>query len=117
MVGKKLTTILTDQDVAMAKALAFQWPQTSHRLCIWHLYQNVAKDLSVVFKRFREFSKDFSRCIYDYEEEKEFLQAWHEMLEKYDLQSNNWLKRMFSLKEKWALVYDRDTFCINMTIT
>ncbi|XP_052189986.1 protein FAR1-RELATED SEQUENCE 5-like [Diospyros lotus] len=117
MVGKKPMIILTDQDAAMAKALSFQWPQTSHRPCIWHLYQNAAKHLSVVFERFREFSKDFSRCIYDYEEEKEFLQAWHEMLEKYNLQSNNWLKRMFSLKEKWALVYGRDMFCADMMTT
>ena len=68
MSGKRPKTILTDQDAAMAKALAFQWPETSHRLCIWHLYQNASKHLSGVFERFREFAKDFSICIYEEED-------------------------------------------------
>ena len=101
----------------MAKALAFQWPETSHRLFIWHLYQNAAKHLGGVFERFREFAKDFSRCIYDYEEEDDFYRAWNEMLEKYELQDNDWLKRMLCLEKKWALVYGRETFCADMTTT
>ncbi|XP_048332781.1 protein FAR1-RELATED SEQUENCE 5-like [Ziziphus jujuba] len=50
--GKKSKTILTDQDPAMEKALTSQWPETCHRLCIWHLYQNAAKHLSGVFAKF-----------------------------------------------------------------
>ncbi|PIN02027.1 hypothetical protein CDL12_25461 [Handroanthus impetiginosus] len=81
-------TIVFDQDVAMAKALAVKWPKTCHRLCIWHIYQNAAIHPSNIFSRFTSFSKDFSSCIYDYDEEEEFLNAWHEMLEKYRLQTN-----------------------------
>ncbi|KAK0581986.1 hypothetical protein LWI29_020141 [Acer saccharum] len=91
MSGKKPKTILTDQDAAMAKALTIVWPETHHRLCIWHIYQNAAKNLSGVFERFREFAKDLSECIYEYEEEDEFLDAWEMMLEKYNLKSNEWL--------------------------
>nr|XP_048322795.1 protein FAR1-RELATED SEQUENCE 5-like [Ziziphus jujuba var. spinosa] len=117
MSGKKPKTILTDQDPAMAKALTSQWPETCHRLCIWHLYQNAAKHLSGVFAKFREFAKDFSSCIYDYEEEQEFFLAWNAMLEKYDLKDNDWIVRMFDLRKKWALVYGRETFCADMTTT
>ncbi|XP_057808447.1 protein FAR1-RELATED SEQUENCE 5-like [Salvia miltiorrhiza] len=39
------------------------------------------------------------------------------MLDKYALKENDWLKRLFSLKEKWALVYGRQMFCADMTIT
>ncbi|XP_020238849.1 protein FAR1-RELATED SEQUENCE 5 [Cajanus cajan] len=70
MSEKKPKTILTDQDAAMAKALALVWPETCHRLCIWHLYQNALKKLSIVFGKFQDFSKDFNKCIYEYEEEK-----------------------------------------------
>ena len=89
--GKKLKSIFTDQDVAMAKALASQWPETCHRLCIWHIYQNAAKQLSNVFEKFKDFTKDFSSCIYDYEDEEDFLNAWKNMLGKYNLKNNNWL--------------------------
>ncbi|XP_062088519.1 protein FAR1-RELATED SEQUENCE 5-like [Humulus lupulus] len=117
MSGKKPKTILTDQDAAMEKALESQWPETTHRLCIWHIYQNAAKNLSGVFQNFREFTKDFSSCIYDYDEKDVFIEAWNSMLEKYDLRDNKWLKKMFNLKEKWALVYGRETFCADMTTT
>ncbi|XP_062093608.1 protein FAR1-RELATED SEQUENCE 9-like [Humulus lupulus] len=117
MSGKKPKTILTDQDAAMEKALESQWPETTHRLCIWHIYQNAPKNLSGVFQNFREFTKDFSSCIYDYDEKDVFIEAWNSMLEKYDLRDNKWLKKMFNLKEKWALVYGRETFCADMTTT
>uniref|UniRef100_A0A803PZF9 SWIM-type domain-containing protein n=1 Tax=Cannabis sativa TaxID=3483 RepID=A0A803PZF9_CANSA len=57
MSWKKPKTILTDQDAAMAKALRSQWPETYHRLCIWHMYQNTAKHLSSVFERFQHFER------------------------------------------------------------
>ncbi|XP_020409148.1 protein FAR1-RELATED SEQUENCE 5 [Prunus persica] len=91
MSGKKPKSILTDQDVATSAALSLKWPETSHRLCIWHIYQNAAKHLSGVFEKFKDFSKDFSSCIYDYEDEDAFLNAWNSMLEKYTLVGNDWL--------------------------
>ncbi|GAA0164909.1 hypothetical protein LIER_20439 [Lithospermum erythrorhizon] len=39
------------------------------------------------------------------------------MVEKYDLQNNEWLKRLYDRKEKWASVYGRHTFCANMSVT
>ncbi|XP_026385057.1 protein FAR1-RELATED SEQUENCE 9-like [Papaver somniferum] len=117
MFGKKPKSIFTDQDAAMAKALASQWPESCHRLCIWHMFQNAAKHLSHEFHKFNDFTKDFTKCVYDYEDEVEFTDAWKNMLAKYNLQNNDWLEGLFSLREKWALVYGRDTFCAEMTIT
>ncbi|XP_008240644.1 PREDICTED: protein FAR1-RELATED SEQUENCE 5-like [Prunus mume] len=117
MSGKKPKSILTDQDAAMSAALALKWLETSHRLCIWHIYQNAAKHLSGVFEKFKDFSKDFSSCIYDYEDEDDFLNAWNNMLEKYTLVGNDWLSRLFKIREKWALVYGRQTFCADITTT
>ncbi|XP_062085397.1 protein FAR1-RELATED SEQUENCE 5-like [Humulus lupulus] len=39
------------------------------------------------------------------------------MLIKYDLEENDWLKQMYDLREKWALVYGRETFCADMPTT
>lgn len=117
MSGKKSISILTDQDAAMAKALLSEGPETCHRLCIWHIYQNAAKHLSNAFEKFKNFTKDFCRCIYDYEDEDDFINAWNNMLEKYNLKDNDWLRRLFNLKEQWALVYGRQTFCADITTT
>lgn len=69
------------------------------------MYQNAAKHLSDTFERFSSFAKDFSSCVYDHDEEEDFLNAWDHMLAKYNLEDNSWLHRQFELKEKWALVY------------
>ncbi|XP_021742797.1 protein FAR1-RELATED SEQUENCE 5-like [Chenopodium quinoa] len=39
------------------------------------------------------------------------------MLVKYDLVGNSWLERVYNLREKWALVYGRQTFCADMSTT
>ncbi|KAK9290232.1 hypothetical protein L1049_008399 [Liquidambar formosana] len=117
MSGKQLKTILTDQSTAMAKAISEVFPNTYHRLCVWHIYQNAAKNLSHVFHGSKQFAHDFGECIYDYEDEDDWLHAWNNMLEKYGLKENNWLKSLFEVKEKWALVYGRHTFTADMKAT
>ena len=39
------------------------------------------------------------------------------MLTAYNLQDNTWLQQLYDLREKWATVYRRDSFCANMTST
>ena len=117
MFGKKPQTILIDQDATMAKVLASQWLETHHCSCVWHMYQNAAKQLKEVFGRYSTFAANFSSRVYDYDYEDDFLDAWDNMLDKYDLKNNSWLQRQFQLREKWALVYERKTFCADMSTT
>ena len=46
-----------------------------------------------------------------------FFEEWSEMLKMDGLEDNKWLKKMFDIKGKWALVYGRETFCADMTTT
>lgn len=117
MSGKKPQTILTDEDAAMAKAIKLVMPESHHRICVWHMNQNACKHLAGVVKEYKKFNADFQNCIYDKEEEDEFINAWNRMLEKYDLQENKWLERLFQKKEQWALVYGRNTFSADMSGT
>jgi zinc finger SWIM domain-containing protein 3 len=64
-----------------------------------------------------KFNVDFQHCIYDIEEEDEFISAWDGMLDKYGLRENEWLQRWFEKREHWALVYGKNTFCAQMTTT
>ena len=75
MFSNKSQTILTDQDATMAKALASQWPETHYRLCVWHMYQNAAKQFNEVFGRYSTFATNFSSCVYDHDYEDDFLDA------------------------------------------
>ncbi|XP_030948879.1 protein FAR1-RELATED SEQUENCE 5-like [Quercus lobata] len=101
----------------MAKAIAEVFVESNHRLCVWHIYQNAAMKLSHVFHSSKHFATDLSTCMYDYEDEDEWLVAWNNMLEKYDLTNNKWLCGIFDLKEKWAMVYGRHMFTADMKST
>ena len=66
MSGKHPSTIFTDQDAAMAGAIAYVFQNTSHRLCLWHIYLNAAKHLGHVIQKHPEkFLPDFKRCVYE----------------------------------------------------
>ncbi|XP_008792843.2 protein FAR1-RELATED SEQUENCE 5-like isoform X2 [Phoenix dactylifera] len=117
MHGKQPKTILTDNSVAISNAIAEVWRGTSHRLCVWQVYQNAVKHLNHAFQASKIFAKDFNRCIYDCEDEEEFVAAWRTLLEKYDLRNNEWLAKLFEEREKWALVYGRQIFCGDMKST
>ncbi|XP_058074594.1 protein FAR1-RELATED SEQUENCE 5-like [Magnolia sinica] len=117
MSEKQPRTIVTDRIAEMSNAIASVMPGTHHRPCIWHIYQNTAKHLSHVFQSSKGFKYDFSKCLYDCEEEEEFITVWNDMLEKYDLTQNTWLQDLFKERKKWALVYDKNIFCADMKNT
>ncbi|KAL7257356.1 hypothetical protein ACSBR1_003624 [Camellia fascicularis] len=58
MSKKAPKTLFTDQDVAMAKAIPVVMPNTSHRLCTWHLMQNALRHGNCFFQ-----DKGGERCI------------------------------------------------------
>ena len=117
MSGKQPKTILTDQSAAMANAIVKVFPETKHSLCVWHIYLNAAKNLSHIFHGPDQFAMDFGKCVYDHEEEEDWLLAWSDMLNKHKLTENKWLKNLFEVKEKWAMVYGRHTFTADMVST
>ena len=49
---------ITDGDVSMAKAISLVWPSTYHRLCSWHIEQNMVLHLR------KEKLKEFRKFIY-----------------------------------------------------
>jgi zinc finger SWIM domain-containing protein 3 len=107
-------TLLTDRSEAISEAIAATLPSTAHRYCVWQIYQSALQQLSQAFHGSKTLECNFKRCLFDCEDEDEFLTAWKEMLEKYDLEDNQWLADLFSIKEKWALPYGRDAFYADM---
>ncbi|XP_043693069.1 protein FAR1-RELATED SEQUENCE 5-like [Telopea speciosissima] len=118
MSGKRPKTILTDQDASIAKAISTQLPETHHRLCVWQVHQKAIKLLKL-FRTSNTFAKDFSSCMYDHDDEEDFLNAWNLLFKQYEFHPSEkeWLQRLFEIKEKWALVYGRESFCGDITST
>lgn len=53
----------------------------------------------------------------DCEDQECFLPAWQYILDKHDLAGNEWLGKLFEVKEKWSLAYERDGFSADIKAT
>ncbi|XP_057495639.1 protein FAR1-RELATED SEQUENCE 5-like [Actinidia eriantha] len=102
----------------MAKAIPIVFPDTSHRLCTWHLMQNVVKHANSIFKdRGVEIEGVLSKFMYHIESKSEFKSAWQDMLHEYDQHDNNCLSLTFGVREKWGWPYVRSTWGAGMSST
>ncbi|WVZ79366.1 hypothetical protein U9M48_026950 [Paspalum notatum var. saurae] len=100
-------TAMSDQCAAMSAAIKIVFPNTRHRLCLWHIYQNAAKHLSHVINEHPEFLAEFKKCVYEERSVYCFNELWHELLIKYNLEENLWLNNLYGLRTHWAAVFRR----------
>ncbi|KAB2610641.1 protein FAR1-RELATED SEQUENCE 5-like [Pyrus ussuriensis x Pyrus communis] len=64
MSGHALSGIITDQDKAMKKAIEVVFPNTQHRLCLWHIMKKVPDKLKS-YKEYESMSSSLDNIIYD----------------------------------------------------
>ncbi|KAF5477373.1 hypothetical protein F2P56_004021 [Juglans regia] len=117
MLGRAPSTIITDDDKAMAKAIVEVLPNTTHRLCLWHILQKFSEHLAHVYNKFPDFQKDFRHCIHETITTDEFEQEWVLIVVKYDLGENTWLQNLYSRRDKWVPAYLRSTFCAGTMVS
>ena len=57
MLQKHPVSVITDGDLAMQRAIRVVWPNANHRLCVWHIEQNIVCNLhdDKVKEEFRTF--------------------------------------------------------------
>ncbi|XP_074377988.1 protein FAR1-RELATED SEQUENCE 5-like [Apium graveolens] len=108
--NKPPLTIITDQDQAMASAIAIILSNTTNLLCSWHISQKFPEKLAHYYSDFPEFKTDFNHYIYKSVTECIFEARWASFVEKYHLQEHKWLNGLYELKHKWILAYTRNTF-------
>ena len=65
MDGKHPIAILTNQDKAMKATISIVFPNTQHRLCMWHILKKIPKKLSHVIKKDESFMRIFNDCVYN----------------------------------------------------
>ncbi|CAN0846905.1 Protein FAR1-RELATED SEQUENCE 5 [Linum grandiflorum] len=112
MGGKPPLTVITDQDVVMAKAIVKVIPEATHRLCSWHLARNGASGTGDgVF--IAGFNKQVEK---DYEED-DFNKEWNQLVATHGLEDNSWVKEMYKNRNQWAKTFMRTSFLINQKTT
>ncbi|XP_073354513.1 protein FAR1-RELATED SEQUENCE 5-like [Aegilops tauschii subsp. strangulata] len=117
MDGKHPTTILTDQCKAMQNALRSTMPHTRHRWCRWHVLKVLKEKIGHVYNKHSAFKKEFHAIVNEETDVESFERKWHQLIKKYKLQGNKYLRRIFKWRDMWAMPYFMGTFCAGMTGT
>ncbi|XP_027172238.1 protein FAR1-RELATED SEQUENCE 5-like [Coffea eugenioides] len=117
MCGKHPSTILTDQDHAMAAALSVVMPEIFHGLCTFHIRRNFMKHLGNHYKENSDLPYMFGACMYEFEEVEQFNRVWEAMVKKHNLENNEWLSGLYKIRDKWARCMMKERWTAGMRST
>ncbi|XP_039146872.1 protein FAR-RED ELONGATED HYPOCOTYL 3-like [Dioscorea cayenensis subsp. rotundata] len=109
-------TIITDQDLAMGKAIAKVFPNYGHRLCSLHIGRNSMKYL-VDLKSKEGFMGDYNNWLHNSVSIEAFENRWGELKVAYNIDDKHWLSKMYKIRHKWVSLYWQDIFTAGMTST
>ncbi|XP_022039354.1 protein FAR1-RELATED SEQUENCE 5-like [Helianthus annuus] len=100
--------VVTDQDAAMKIAIRDVFPDTRHRLCMWHIMIKVSEKVGTELSQDEVFKEDICAVVWtDALEPAQFETQWCDLMIKYNLTSNNWLSDMYNLRSDWIPAYYR----------
>ncbi|KAJ8756325.1 hypothetical protein K2173_025137 [Erythroxylum novogranatense] len=100
----------TDQDRAIQMAVSQVFPETHHCICKWHILREGQERLAHIYLAHPCFYGELYSCINFCETIEDFESTWCTLLNKYDLQNNEWLQAVYNARKQWAPVYFRGTF-------
>nr|XP_043630548.1 protein FAR1-RELATED SEQUENCE 5-like [Erigeron canadensis] len=101
--------VVTDQDVSMKKAIATVFPDSRHRLCMWHITQKLSSKVSKRIFENTDFKKKFNQIVWDVSISSErFERKWKEIMKEFNLEDDAWFKHMYEIRNSWIPAYFRE---------
>ncbi|CAB4469564.1 protein FAR1-RELATED SEQUENCE 5-like [Rhizophagus irregularis DAOM 181602=DAOM 197198] len=108
---------VTDGDPAINAVVTIQFLNTFHMHCIWHISQNLPKQLKgKLSSNFDDFMKDFYKARNSLREE-QFNEKWNALLQNY-LQSKDYLTKVLGCNpQSWARTFTNRYFTASIQTT
>ena len=75
--------------------------KTRHRWCLWHILKKVPEKLRR-YAEYHDIRVSLHSVVYNSLTLVEFEEAWHDMLDKYDLGNNQWLNSLYEERNRWV---------------
>ncbi|CAG8782193.1 18064_t:CDS:2, partial [Racocetra fulgida] len=108
--------LMTDEDLSMKYVVAHDLPNTKHLFCLYHLSQNLLKNLRCKLgMQYTDFIKDFYLARNSLSESV-FEARFTNLLNNYPAASS-YLQKLFLSKESWACAYTFKIFTGGMQST
>src|SRR5579859_6557757 len=108
--------MITNADPAIDAAITQIYPQMKHLHCIWHISQNIPKNLKgKLHGNYKEFAKKF----FQYRNKlsiKCFEHDYIKLIEDYS-SAKNYLEWLYESKKSWVRYYTSSYFMAGMQLT
>ncbi|XP_047319523.1 protein FAR-RED IMPAIRED RESPONSE 1-like [Impatiens glandulifera] len=114
MLGRAPKVIITDQCRAMAIAIEEVFPNSQHRLCLWHIMKKIPAKLGS-HSQYKMIKKQLNTIVYNSLIVDECDENWQKMTKEFNLDNNIWLISLHEERNKWMLVYVKDKFWAGMS--
>ncbi|XP_042380308.1 protein FAR1-RELATED SEQUENCE 6-like [Zingiber officinale] len=114
MLGRAPKAIITDQCRAMAIAIEEIFPNSHHRLCLWHIMKKLPAKLGG-HAQYKLIKKQLKNIVYNSLTIDECDANWMKMIEVFNLENNDWLKSLYEQRNRWIPVYVKDKFWAGMS--
>lgn len=105
MGGQTPKVIITDQDEALKSVISGVFPDARHVFSLWHIMGKISENLSHVIKQHENFMAKFEECIYRSCTDDEFIRKWWEILDRFELKEDEWMKLLYESRKNWAPSY------------
>jgi hypothetical protein len=112
-----LTLLYSDQCPAMKPAIEFVFYNTLHKLCRWHMLKKFHQHLANLYKIYPTFKDEFTAILNWPLMPTEFEDAWHQLVDKYNLHDDTMMMQLWEDREEWISAYFKNIFCARMTST
>lgn len=114
MSGRQPISFISNQDPVIEAAIAKTLPKTRHHFCKQDLLRKFPDKLGPMESKHEDCARDFSNCIVFTELHDEFELSWRSLIEKYELEENEWFQSLYRNRERWVQVYLQETLFANV---
>ncbi|XP_042460123.1 protein FAR-RED IMPAIRED RESPONSE 1-like [Zingiber officinale] len=98
----------------MAIAIQEIFPNSHHRLCLWHIMKKLPAKLGG-HAQYKMIKKQLKNIVYNSLTIDECDENWLKMIEEFNLENNDWLKSLYKERNTWIPVYVKDQFWAGMS--
>ncbi|CAA3032463.1 protein FAR-RED ELONGATED HYPOCOTYL 3 isoform X1 [Olea europaea var. sylvestris] len=107
--------IITDQDKVMKSIISEVFPSALHFFCLWHIMGKVSEILNHVIRQSGNFMVKFEECIYRSLTDKEFENAWNELVDTFGLGENDLIQSLYGDRSKWVPIFMKNAVLAGMS--
>jgi len=96
----------------MREAISLVFLNSRHRLCSWHLHQNVRVHINDPI-----FLEEFNKLMYSNYTPEQFKSELNRVVDSYGVLKNKWVIKIYELKRMWESAYlgDHSVFGVGTT--